>query len=265
MNWIQMRRKPTSSGMTLVELLVTTMLSVLVIAILYSIWSSSIRQEQNLSRHISLQRGLRAAMALIQHDLRELVRVDRLERTAAGTVREFEFSKTDDGVLESVIYRMSGVPVSQEGDGLTEGELHPRPWEDESSGSTGPPASVAPPTIRHTQAELDQIRLVRSFLGRDQELLGDSLVDFKIFPFVENDPPIQVERIEDLVLIDFFRVKLSFLPGKDEFQNFADQRSISFTVYPRVPTSRRKSVYGRFKLKGGRFDAHGGPEPLLGR
>jgi type II secretory pathway component PulJ len=84
-------------------------------------------------------------------------------------------------------------------------------------------------------------------------LFQDSLTDFQLFPFTLEDRPREVKETSELDRIHLFKIKLTFLPGKDEFQRLTEQRTFSFSIYPRFAAARRKQVLGRFNLISGRF------------
>ena len=84
-------------------------------------------------------------------------------------------------------------------------------------------------------------------------LFQDSLTDFQIYPFTLEERPREVKETQEYDRIYLFKVKLTFLPGKDEFQRVAEQRSFSFSVYPRFANARRRAVLSRFNLFSGRF------------
>lgn len=84
-------------------------------------------------------------------------------------------------------------------------------------------------------------------------LFQDSLTDFQIYPFTLEERPREVKETSEFDRIHLFKIKLTFLPGKDEFQRVTEQRSFSFTIYPRFAGSKRKAVLGRFNLISGRF------------
>ena len=84
-------------------------------------------------------------------------------------------------------------------------------------------------------------------------LFQDSLTDFQIYPFTIEERLREVKLASEIDRIQLFKVKLSFLPGKDEFQRVAEIRSFSFTIYPRFANAKRKAFLSRFNLLSGRF------------
>lgn len=91
-------------------------------------------------------------------------------------------------------------------------------------------------------------------------LFQDSLTDFQLYPFTLEDRPREVKETSELDRIHLFKIKLTFLPGKDEFQRSTEQRSFSFSIYPRFAAARRKQVLGRFNLISGRFAPYDQPQ-----
>ena len=93
-----------------------------------------------------------------------------------------------------------------------------------------------------------------SILKRNSRILfQDSLTDFQIYPFTLEERPREVKESAEFDRIHLVKVKLTFLPGKDEFQRVAEQRSFSFTIYPRYANSKRKALFSRFNMLSGRF------------
>lgn len=93
-----------------------------------------------------------------------------------------------------------------------------------------------------------------SILKRNSRILfQDSLTDFQMFPFTMEERAREVKETSEFERIQLVKVKLTFLPGKDEFQRVAEQRSFSFTIYPRFANSKRKAMMSRFNMISGRF------------
>ena len=103
-----------------------------------------------------------------------------------------------------------------------------------------------------------------SVLRRNSKILfQDSLTDFQIYPFTIEDRLREVKDTSEFDRIHLFKVRLTFLPGKDEFQRVAEQRSFSFSIYPRFANAHRKSTLSRFNLVSGRFAPYQ-PPPTIG-
>lgn len=103
-----------------------------------------------------------------------------------------------------------------------------------------------------------------SILKRNNRILfQDSLTDFQVFPFTLEDRPREVKESAEFDRIQLLKVKLTFLPGKDEFQRVAEQRSFSFTIYPRFANSKRKAMISRFNMISGRFAPYQSPPAPL--
>lgn len=243
-----MRRR----GMTIVELLVMTGLSVLILGIIWNIYNSTSRQERQLNRHLDMQRGLRGSMAIIQHDLRELVAIERLEIDESGTMLTFEFSKVHEGAVESVSYQLLSPPARH---------LDPGEESDGSSTHEEDRPGVNDPSEEHLadrRAIAEAVKaakdtaLLRTFLGREDRLFEETLLDFKIHPFRHPDEPgnlpVELKDPVEWPLLDYFQIRMTFVPGKEEFEQRGFPRTLSFVVYPRLLASRRKAVYGRFRL-----------------
>ncbi|MBI4862595.1 MAG: hypothetical protein HY815_20400 [Candidatus Riflebacteria bacterium] len=91
------------------------------------------------------------------------------------------------------------------------------------------------------------------FKRNSRVLFQETLIDFQIFPFTLDEGPREVKGTTGLDKIHLFKVKLTFVPAKDEFQRQAEQRSFSFTIYPRMLNSRRKALISRLNLLTNRF------------
>lgn len=239
-------------GMTIVELLVMASLSVLILGIIWNIYKSSTQQERQLNRHLDMQRGLRGSMAVIQHDLRELVAIERLELDESGTMLTFEFSKVHEGVNESVSYQLLHPPARH---------LDPGSAPDGTSTHEEDRPGVNDPSEEHLadrRAIADAVKaakntaVLRTFLGREERLFEETILDFKVHPFRHADEPgnlpIELKDPVEWPLLDYFQIRMTFVPGKDEFEQRGFPRTLSFVVYPRLLASRRKAVYGRFRL-----------------
>lgn len=205
-------------------------ISVLIIGVLYMMWDSSRRQERNVSRHMDVQRGLRGSMILIQKDLREALEVVELEREPSAT-------------LKSLLIKVPGASTG-ESVSVSYG------FEKSPGTSGGMPGSRSGDST--------------SVLRRNGRVLfSDSLTDFQIYPFTLEERPREVKETGEYNRIHLFKVKLTFLPGKDEFQRVAEQRSFSFSIYPRFSNAKRKAVLSRFNMISGRFAPYQPPATPL--
>lgn len=216
MTWTR-RMKAPGRGLTIMELVVVAAISLMVLLVLWQIWRSSRRYEDTLFRHMKMQRGVRGAMAQVQHDLRELLELVELERGPTGS-------------LAKMVFRVT-----------------------EAANRAGPIKTVRYEFSR--EAPRDRFR-------RDGlPLFEDSLLDFQVYAFTLEDRPREVVEPAELSRVHLFKVRVTFVPGRSEFQNATQQRTFNFSIYPRVPASRRKSVIGRFGLSTGRFARVTSPPP----
>jgi hypothetical protein len=85
-------------------MLVVAAISVIILGILYTIWSSSARQGRQLTLYLDMQRGVRASAAQVQHDLRELVEIVELDREPSGSLKKLVF-KVPSGTPRPVTVR----------------------------------------------------------------------------------------------------------------------------------------------------------------
>lgn len=84
-------------------------------------------------------------------------------------------------------------------------------------------------------------------------LFQDSLTDFQMYPFTLEERAREIKETGEFDRIHLVKCKLTFLPGKEEFQRVAEQRSFSFSIYPRFANSHRKAMLSRFNMISGRF------------
>jgi len=203
--------------MSLVEMLVVSAISVFLIGAISMIWHSSRLQEQSVSRHVEVQRGLRGSMLLIQRDLRSLKETLELEREKSGSLRRLVIRIPSEGGKSTTSVTYTFEKKSEQSQGV--------------------------------------------FRRNGRILFEDSLTDFQIFPFNLEDGIHEVKDSVDFGRIHLVKVKLSFVPGKGEFARHGEERSFSFSIYPRTVNSRRRSILSRFNLQSGRFGNQGRASP----
>ncbi len=203
---------------TIVEALTGIVLLAILLAAVYIFLSGHILQSRHIEGYLELQRDTRLAILRIQKDLKGLIRITAATRTANDSLDKLEFF----------------IPLENEGETLVKYE-----FDSEKQG-----------------------------IRRNSELvISETIKDMQLWLLDENGR--DIFDLHDYTLVQAVRLRVTVTtpprPGQktpgssNEVQEFSARgRSLDFTIYPRLPVSRRKSRQGKLSLTTGRFAIQGG-------
>lgn len=246
-------------GTTLVELMVMLVITVIMLGTLFVIWQSSRTQERHLGRFVELQQGLRGVTAQIQHDLREVAEVIELEREGDGTLKSLEIrvpSFSGDS-MDTVSYSFESGIANKPGtlrrqrsrrvtleDALVDLQIFPFTMDDPIGPQGRPTDPLREEGIGRRAIDVPEAGLRAGTANQSGTGSGA--------PTASGRPRLVTQTLE-FDRIHLFKVRLTFVPGTQEFLTAGAQRTYSFSVYPRISNARRKSIMSRFNLITGRF------------